>query len=97
MEELAAANGGCFSNQEFLKEVARRNPVVYIEFLATMKDRFLANPQSDEKWIFNKVHQEIGRILSQRAKKAGYTATEEGRTEMDIWGNPTNRITYCRE
>jgi hypothetical protein len=96
MEELSDNSDGCFTNQEFLKELARRNPVAYIEFLSAVKDRYLANPENEEKWIFNKTHQEIGRTLSNRAQALGYNQSKEGRTEADIWGNPTARVTYCR-
>lgn len=97
MSQLAASNEGCFTNQQFLKELARRNPIDYIDLLHSTKNYYVqTKPSSEHKWIFNIAHQAIGSRLSRVAQQSGYQPSKAGRTETDIWGNPTNAIRYCR-
>lgn len=90
MEQLAAKNGGQFTSQQFLKFVAQQNQKAYIELLT----RCLAHPAASP---FNAAHQHIGGKLTEVALKAGYDGPyEEGRTETDIFDNPTERKVYRR-
>lgn len=96
MAELIAQNGNYFTNQQFLKEAARRNPIAYIELLNSTK-QYIVDKKEDPKWIFNLAHQAVGGRLGSVAKKAGYKQVKRGREELDIWGKPTNRIDYYQE
>ncbi|MBI5670657.1 MAG: hypothetical protein HZC41_21910 [Chloroflexi bacterium] len=88
MDELTIQNGGEFTSQQFLKYVAQHNQAAYIELL----NRCLAHPAASP---FNAAHQHIGNKLSEVARKAGYEGPfDEGRTETDIFDNPTGRIVY---
>lgn len=91
MTELAAKNGGQFTSPQFVKAVAQRNQEVYIELL----NRCLAHPSASP---FNAAHQHIGHRLSSEARKAGYEGpVNEGRTETDIFNQPTDRMVYRRK
>ncbi|MBZ0299672.1 MAG: hypothetical protein K8J31_08035 [Anaerolineae bacterium] len=88
MEVLCKKNNGEFTSQQFLKHVAQQNQGIYIELL----NRCLEHPSASP---FNAAHQHIGNKLSEIAQKAGYDGPhDEGRTETDIFDNPTGRIVY---
>ncbi|MCD4684657.1 MAG: hypothetical protein K8S97_01805 [Anaerolineae bacterium] len=89
MAELSEAAGE-FTNQQFLKEAARRSPGAYIDFLVLVKET------RGGKWAFNIVHEHIGGRLSREAQALGYEKNPGSRDEIDIFGNPTNRVTYRR-
>lgn len=88
MAELAKENGGEFTSAQFVKAIAQRNQESYIELL----NRCLAYPEASP---FSAAHQHIGIRLSIEASKAGYDGpSNEGRTETDIFDNPTRRVVY---
>ena len=76
-----------FSSQQMLKKIAQQNPDAYIRWLERCRVRF-------PDYIFNKTHEDLGRAIARRAEKAEFEKFEEGRTETDIFDNPTGRITY---
>jgi hypothetical protein len=88
--ELDQEHGGEFTSQQFLRVVAQRNQATYVALLAR-------SAEADPHWAFNNAHQAIGRELSREASKLGYTHTDEGRHEVDIFGNPTDKIVYRKE
>ena len=91
METLCEKHGGEFTSQQFLKHVAQQKQTVYIELL----NRCTAHPSASP---FNAAHQHIGNKLSEIAQKAGYDGPhDEGRTETDIFDNPTGRIVYRKK
>jgi hypothetical protein len=85
------AESGEFTNQQFLKEAVRRSPGAYIDFLSAVK------AERGEEFVFNTVHQAIGKRLSEEARRAGFVQLDGGRTELDIFGNPTDKVIYRRE
>ena len=90
MAELADKYGGEFTSAQFVKAVAQRNQAIYIELL----NRCLAHPEASP---FNAAHQHIGNRLSSEARKSGFDGPhDEGRTELDIFDNPTGRVVYRR-
>ena len=77
-----------FTSQQMLKKAAQQNQDAYVQWLERSRVRF---PNE----IFNKAHEDIGREISRRAEQAGFEKIiEQGRSETDIFGNPTRRVTY---
>lgn len=90
MNELTAESDS-FTNQEFLKEIVRRSPGAYIDFLAAVK------AERGEQDAFNIVHQAIGLELSKVAQEAGYKQEKTGRRdEKTIFNTDTERVIYRR-
>lgn len=98
MARLSNNRNGEFTSQEFLKDAVRVQSLVYIDFLAFVKEYFVKTRGTEyaQKWVFNLVHQSIGGRLSREARQAGYEQIKGKRDEMDIFGNPSNRVTYRR-
>ncbi len=90
MDRLSAETGE-FTNQQFLKAAVQRNQGSYIDFLSAVK------AERGEEFVFNTVHQAIGKRLSDEARRAGFTRLDGGRTELDIFGSPTGKVIYRRE
>jgi len=77
-----------FTNQQMLKKAAQQQQDAYVQWLERSRVRF---PNE----IFNKAHEDFGREISRRATRAGFEKfIEGGRTETDIFDNPTRRVTY---
>ncbi len=85
--EVFDSLGDEFTSQQFVKQIAQRNQRAYVELLWECRDR---------DGIFNAAHEHIGGRLSTVAQKAGYKMTKQGRTEIDIFGNPTGKVVYTR-
>lgn len=89
IEKLSAADGS-FTSQQFIKHVTQKNQRDYIELL----NRCMSHPEASP---FNAAHQHLGLSLMHAAKRAGFSEpVNEGKTEIDIFGNPTDRIVYRR-
>lgn len=88
--EMLSAKDGSFTSQQFVKTVAQANQEDYIELL----NRCLHHPNDSP---FNAAHHHIGHSLMYAAKRAGYSKpVDEGKTETDIFDNPTDRNVYRR-
>jgi hypothetical protein len=87
MEILTEEPGGEFTSQQFIKRLAQRNQRAYVGLLWERRDRV---------GIFNAAHEHIGGRLSQVAQKNHNELIKQGRTEVDIFGNPTGKVIYRR-
>lgn len=98
MERLSNNDTQSFTSQQFLKDVAREKSLTYIDFLSHIKLHLIRTKDRDyaQTWVFNLVHQSIGGRLSRNARAAGYLQIKGKRDETDIFGNPSNRVTYRR-
>lgn len=76
-----------FTSQQMLKKAAQQNQDTYVRWLEQCRIHF-------PDYIFNKTHEDLGRAIARRAEQAGFDKFEEGRTETDIFDNPTGRVTY---
>jgi hypothetical protein len=91
MDDLSRKHGGQFTSQQFFKVIMQKNQSLYIELLT----RCLAHP---DNMPFNIAHQHLGKKLREVAVKAGYDGPfDEGRTEIDIFDNPTDRTVYRKK
>lgn len=92
MQMLSDQNGGEFTSQQFIKHVAQKHQVAYVQLL----NRCLEHPEAIPYGIpFNIAHQHMGGSLSAVAKRAGYEGPfKEGQTETTIFGDPTDRVVY---
>lgn len=86
--EESGLNG--FTSQQLLKRVIQKHQDTYIEWLVRARPHFPG-------FIFNKVHEDLGRMISVYANRHGYQKRAEGRTETNIFDDPTDRVVYYKE
>jgi hypothetical protein len=83
---------GYFTNYEFLRRAAQRHQAAYIRLLNAVLSH-----RSEEAYLFNIAHENIGSTLLTRAQQAGYEPERNSDVkEHNIWGDAAKPVVYRR-